>query len=63
VRKEGLKMSQLLRKGIAATAAAATTAVLFSTVASMADSDQASMLAARIKPTTLAAKSTTEARR
>ena len=56
-------MSQFLRKSIAATAAAATTIVLFSTVASLADSDQASKLAARIKPTTLAAKSTTDIRR
>lgn len=43
-----------LTKWIAAVGAGATTLVLFSAVASLADSDKAAMLAARIKPTTTA---------
>lgn len=49
-------MIQLMMRGMAAAAAAATTVVLFSAVASLADSDRASLLAARIKPTMLVAK-------
>lgn len=56
-------MIQLMMRGMAAAAAAATTVVLFSAVASLADSDRASLLAARIKPTMLVAKGTIETRR
>lgn len=44
----------VLTKWVAAAGALATTLVLFSAVASLADNDRAAMLATRIKPTTIA---------
>lgn len=53
-RKEAFTMNQLIKQAVAAAAATATTLVLFSAVASLADGDKSAMLAARIKPTTIA---------
>lgn len=44
----------VLTKWVAAAGALATTLVLFSAVALLADNDRAAMLAARIRPTTIA---------
>ena len=46
--------TQFLKHTVAALAAAATTLVLFHSVVSVADHDRAALLAAQIKPTTLA---------
>ena len=50
-------MEKLITRLVAASASAATTLVLFSAVASLADDDKARMLAAHIKPTTVATQS------
>jgi hypothetical protein len=46
--------TQLLKDTVAALAAAATTLLLFHSVASVADHDRAALLAAQTKPMTLA---------
>ena len=51
--------TQILKHTVAALAAAATTLVLFNSVVSVADHDRAALLAAQIKPTTLASAETT----
>ena len=50
--------TQFLKHTVAAVAAAATTLVLFQSVASVADHDRAALLAAQIKPMTLASSAT-----
>lgn len=52
----------VLTKWVAAAGALATTLTLFSAVAALADGDRAAMLAARIKPTTIADSGTNAAR-
>jgi hypothetical protein len=47
--------TQFLKHTVAAVAAAATTLVLFHSVVSVADHDRAALLAAQMKPMTLAA--------
>jgi len=48
---------QIIKRGAALIAAAATTLVIFSAVVSVADHDRAALLAAQIKPTTVASTS------
>ena len=50
-------MNQLIKHVVAAAAAVAITVTLFSGVVSLADNNQAMMLAARINPTIVAAHS------
>ena len=50
-------MEKFITRVVAAIASGATTLVLFSAVVSLADDDKARMIAARIKPTTIAAQS------
>ena len=61
-RKEGI-MEKIITRVVAATAAGATTLVLFSAVVALADDDKARVIAARIKPTTIAAQSVDAIRR
>jgi hypothetical protein len=56
-------MTRTTQRVVAAVAAGVTTLALFTAVASLADSDQAAKLAARIKPMEMVAKSSAEARR
>jgi hypothetical protein len=60
--KEGI-MEKFITRVVAAVASGATTLVLFSAVVSLADDDKARMLAARTKPTTVAAQSVNAIRR
>ena len=50
-------MEKFIKRVVAAAAAGATTLVLFSAVVALADDDKARVIAARIKPTTIAAQS------
>jgi len=50
-------MEKFITRVVAAVASGATTLVLFSGVVSLADDDKARMVAARIKPTAIAAQS------
>ena len=50
-------MHKFIKRVVAATASGAITLVIFSAVVSLADDDKARVLAARIKPTTIAAQS------
>lgn len=56
-------MNQIIKHAAAATAAIAITLSLFSAVASLADADKSALLAARIKPTTIAQTSVDVIRR
>ena len=56
-------MEKFIKRAVAATASGAITLVIFSAVVSLADDDKARMLAARIKPTTIAAQSVDAIRR
>ena len=56
-------MEKFITRVVAAVASGATTLVLFSAVVSLADDDKARMLAARTKPTTVAAQSVNAIRR
>lgn len=47
-------MNQIIKHAVAAMAATVTTLALFSAVISLADEDKSALLAARIKPTTIA---------
>lgn len=53
----------VIRRAVALLAGAATTLVVFSAVASLADSDRATLLAAQIAPTTMAVYTGAWARR
>lgn len=57
------QMKRIVRRGAALFAAAATTLVLFSGVASLADSDRATLLAAQLAPATMAVYTGAWARR
>ncbi len=50
-------MNQFIKHAVAASAAILTTLMIFTAVASLADEDKAALIAARIKPTTIAAQS------
>ena len=56
-------MEKFIKRVVAATAAGATTLVLFSAVVALADDDKARVIAARIKPTTIATQSVDAIRR
>jgi hypothetical protein len=56
-------MKRIVLRGAALFAAAATTLVLFSGVASLADSDRATLLAAQLAPATMAVYTGAWARR
>ena len=56
-------MEKFIKRVVAAAAAGATTLVLFSAVVALADDDKARMIAARIKPATIAAQSADAIRR
>lgn len=56
-------MNEFIKHAVAAVAAGATTLVLFSAVVSRADEDKAMTMAARFKPTTIAAQSVDAIRR
>lgn len=61
-RNEGI-MEKFINRVVAATASGAITLVIFSAVVSLADDDKARVIAARIKPTTIAAQSVDAIRR
>jgi len=56
-------MEKFITRVVAATVSGATTLVLFSAVVALADDDKARMIAARIKPTAIAAQSVSAIRR